>query len=565
MNVILGREAATGGKVFYTTHDPQATKDYSKGIPSEILDRVVAFVPQTDVYLREMTVYELIEHSARTRLPTAKSEEEIQELINNTLRQLNLEDIKDVVVGSTSGIVLSPGDRKKVNIALELVSSPNVLFLDEPTTGIDASSALNVARIIRNYAQQGLTCVAVIHQPRSEIFHLIDDMIILVRGGKMAYQGPTKYLLNYLHSNGVPYPPEACNKTDFLIDVTSKPPPKDSSKGWEDLWIENKDTFFEKFTEEITHDEQNRLSRVSQQASQRKQYSIESPRANMWSQFYFNCLRGIKQHFKDSLYLYDMYFYFIAGIVIGIVKTGGPLLVNVIPQTYKGSCPPGDELKCNSWLRFEIAPATFLITMTLGALTVVSSVRTFGREKAVFQRESMYGMNKLSYFIGKLVSDLPFLVLNAFIFLSPLVAIAPWQGHINIFYAIMVLIMFNVLGLGYMLSLLFQDPDLGILVGTILSIILNLFSGFVPKIGDGGIGYIMYTHWAARAIVANELISGQGIDTNEDYNNIVPKNWKNPNIAKDSGLMILIACLLCLTSLCLLYFNNRRVARFGKE
>lgn len=77
---------------------------------------------------------------------------------------------------------LSAGDRKKANIAVELVANPSVLFLDEPTSGIDASSALTVAEIVNRLARASLTCVAVIHQPRGEIFDLIDDLILLIPG-----------------------------------------------------------------------------------------------------------------------------------------------------------------------------------------------------------------------------------------------------------------------------------------------------------------------------------------------------------------------------------------------
>lgn len=221
MNVILGREQKTAGEVSYLSDD------FAGKIPSALLPRIVAFVPQNDVYLREMTVYELISHSARWRLPTSLSAAKIAARVEEVLDQLQLQHLRDVQVGGgqQGGSSLSPGDKKKVNIALELVAGPNVLFLDEPTTGIDSSSALNVATIVRNLARTGLTCVAVIHQPRGEIFSLIDDMIILIRGGFVAYQGPTKYVMEYFAQYGLKPQHETANKTDFLIDMVSKPPP----------------------------------------------------------------------------------------------------------------------------------------------------------------------------------------------------------------------------------------------------------------------------------------------------------------------------------------------------
>lgn len=220
MNVILGREEKTSGEVSYLSDD------FPGKIPGDLLPRIVAFVPQNDVYLREMTVYELISHSARWRLPSSLSADKISERVEEVLDQLQLRHLRDIQVGGQQGgSALSPGDKKKVNIALELVAGPNVLFLDEPTTGIDSSSALNVAAIVRNLARTGLTCVAVIHQPRSEIFSLIDDMVILIRGGYVAYQGPTEYVMEYFAQYGLKPSYDKANKTDFLIDMVSKPPP----------------------------------------------------------------------------------------------------------------------------------------------------------------------------------------------------------------------------------------------------------------------------------------------------------------------------------------------------
>eukprot|EP01034_Spumella_vulgaris_P036420 gene36420-44921_t len=141
MNVILGREDRTTGTVRYVSPN---YKEGKQSIPCTLLDRIVAFVPQNDVYLREMTVYELVLHSAYCRLPISLTREQKLQRVEDVLTQLELQAIRDVTVGalggSAGGSSLSPGDRKMVNIALELVAGPNILFLDEPTTGIDSSS-----------------------------------------------------------------------------------------------------------------------------------------------------------------------------------------------------------------------------------------------------------------------------------------------------------------------------------------------------------------------------------------------------------------------------------------
>jgi ABC-type multidrug transport system ATPase subunit len=681
MNVILGREAKTAGEISYLSKDYHATKK----IPSKLLDRIIAFVPQNDIYLREMTVYELIEHSARWRLPSFFTNEQIYQRIDEVLVQLQLEHLKDITVGGfstsvysnqkpakvkrtaspqlkpdegkdakaissavSSSITLSPGDRKKVNIALELVANPNILFLDEPTTGIDSSSALNVAKIVSNLAKTGMTCVAVIHQPRTEIFSLIDDMIILQSGGRVAYQGSTKYVIQYFEEHGFHLTNPKANKTDFLIDIISKPPPKEvfsvveehdsssnevqqfnktkveqigegqevfhvvgegveanptvvlgkeevqasnnssSKRTWADLWERDGLNFIQRMekldlvqvsavhdkSKDVVypiHDKNNAANDVEEARNSVQNHSpdnskkifipLDIARRGFFEQLYLFFRRGFQQHFKNNIYKNDLIIHFIAGIIMGIVTCGGPLYVGAIPYTYNGSCPPGAEIRCNSWIRFEIAPATFLLAMILGSVIIPGAVRTFGREKEVFQRESNVGANKLAYFVGKILSDLPFMVVNTFVYMAPIIAIAPWQSPVDKFYGVLLCLSLVVLGLGYWLSFIFVDPDAAVLTGVILAILLNLFSGFVPTIGDGPIGLIMYTHWSARAVTTTELFYGQGVTNVEDFNTVVPDAWKDPDLGNDCGVLILISVILCVCAYVTLLYRNKRVGK----
>lgn len=310
-----------------------------------------------------------------------------------------------------------------------------------------------------------------------------------------------------------------------------------------------------------TTDEEHVVRQEATESSSKKiLLPLDIARRGFFWQFYLFAERGVRQHFKQSIYLNDMLIFLIGGIILGIVTCGGALYVDFPPFLYTGSCPPGAEVVCNSWVRFQIAPATFLITMILGAVVVPAGVRTFGREKEVFSREANVGANKLAYFLGKLCSDLPFLVLNTFIFTTPLAAIAPWRGPVNTLYGILVCVACTVQALSYFLSFILKDPDAAVLTGVITAILVNLFSGFVPRLGDGIIGQITYGHWSARAICTNELYYGQRIDTVEDYNQTVPEPWRDPNIAFDCLMLLLIAVILCFASFGMLAFNNRKVA-----
>ena len=229
------------------------------------------------------------------------------------------------------------------------------------------------------------------------------------------------------------------------------------------------------------------------------------PRPGFVTQLRLSLQRAVLQRIKAHNLEVVLLTHLIAGSILGIVTSGGPLYVPPIPPTYKSSCPPGAEILCNSWQRLEVAPASFLMTMMLGAIAVPSAVATFGREKEYFARETAAGCNKPAYFLGKVAADLMFSSLSAFFFIAPLVAIAPWRAPTNLLYLVILCVSVCVSAFGYFVSSLIENADNAVLTGTILAILLCLFSGFVPKLGDGPIGRVMYTHWSARAIVAVEL------------------------------------------------------------
>jgi ABC-type multidrug transport system ATPase subunit len=97
---------------------------------------------------------------------------------------------------------VSGGQRKRANIGIELAAAPSALFLDEPTSGLDSTQALHVANIMKQLAETGMNVVAVIHQPRYEIFNTFDDILLLCPGGKIAYMGRGEEIEKYFHSLG---------------------------------------------------------------------------------------------------------------------------------------------------------------------------------------------------------------------------------------------------------------------------------------------------------------------------------------------------------------------------
>ena len=142
---------------------------------------------QENVFLGTLTVRETLTYSAKFRVP----EKEVKALVDGTLEELGLDDCADRPIGNWHLRGISGGERKRLAIALEILTKPPLLFLDEPTTGLDSASAYFVALTLRQLAREGRTVVASIHQPSSEVFALLDDLCLL-SGGEAVYFGDAK-------------------------------------------------------------------------------------------------------------------------------------------------------------------------------------------------------------------------------------------------------------------------------------------------------------------------------------------------------------------------------------
>lgn len=156
----------------------------------------LGYVPQDDVIHRDLTVGQALYYSARLRLPSDYSEAEVAERIRRVLRQLGLKGTENVLIGSAERKGISGGQRKRVNLAMELLTDPVILFLDEPTSGLSSEDALTVMRLLRELSNGGKTILLTIHQPSPEVFRLLDNLVVVSRDrgartpGVLAYYGP---------------------------------------------------------------------------------------------------------------------------------------------------------------------------------------------------------------------------------------------------------------------------------------------------------------------------------------------------------------------------------------
>jgi ABC-type multidrug transport system ATPase subunit/uncharacterized tellurite resistance protein B-like protein len=180
LNVLCGIDKPSKGEVLINGINLHKEK--------EKLEGVIGLVPQDDLLIEELTVFQNLYFNAKLCFKD-KSDNEVIDLVDKTLQNLGLFELKDLKVGSPLNKTISGGQRKRLNIALELIREPSILFIDEPTSGLSSRDSENVMDLIRELTLKGKLIFVVIHQPSSEIYKMFDKMIILDTGGYMIYYG----------------------------------------------------------------------------------------------------------------------------------------------------------------------------------------------------------------------------------------------------------------------------------------------------------------------------------------------------------------------------------------
>ncbi|KAK5783684.1 hypothetical protein PVK06_038197 [Gossypium arboreum] len=194
----------------------------------ETYARISAYCEQTDIHTPMITVQESVMYSARLRLPTEINKHKRLEFVAEVLQMIELDEIKDALVGIPHVSGISPEQRKRLTIAVELVSNPSIIFMDEPTSGLDARAAAIVMRVVKNIVNTKRTIVCTIHQPSIDIFESFDELILMKRGGQMIYSGElgqhSSRLIEYFEGiPGVPKIKENHNPATWMLEVTSPP------------------------------------------------------------------------------------------------------------------------------------------------------------------------------------------------------------------------------------------------------------------------------------------------------------------------------------------------------
>lgn len=180
LNVLNGSERPSSGRVLINGIDIHREPEKVRG--------VIGYIPQDDLLVEDLTVFENLYYAARLCFRNYSKEETIA-LVEQILLNLGLTEIRDLKVGTPLQKIISGGQRKRLNIGLELLREPSILFVDEPTSGLSSRDSENIMDLLKELSLRGKMVFVVIHQPSSDIFKMFDTLIIMDSGGFQIYYG----------------------------------------------------------------------------------------------------------------------------------------------------------------------------------------------------------------------------------------------------------------------------------------------------------------------------------------------------------------------------------------
>jgi len=180
LNVLNGTEKPSSGRVLVNQIDIHEHPEKVRGI--------IGYVPQDDLLMEDLTVFQNLYYAAKLCFGHY-TQKQLIDLVMRTLVNLGLSEIRELKVGSALNKTISGGQRKRLNIALELLREPSVLFIDEPTSGLSSRDSENIMDLLKELALRGKMVYVVIHQPSSDIFKMFDSLIIMDVGGFQIYYG----------------------------------------------------------------------------------------------------------------------------------------------------------------------------------------------------------------------------------------------------------------------------------------------------------------------------------------------------------------------------------------
>ncbi|MBN2632467.1 MAG: ATP-binding cassette domain-containing protein [Bacteroidales bacterium] len=392
LGILNGTLRPDSGKVLINGYDLYDDSE------KEALKGVIGYVPQDDLLIDELTVFQNIYFNARMCLSNL-SEENIIEAVNRTLADFDLEEIKDLRVGNPLRKIISGGQRKRINIALELLREPTILFVDEPTSGLSSVDSEAVMNLLRDQTYKGKMVIVNIHQPGSDIYKMFDRVMFIDRGGYQVFYGDPSEAVVYFRkiSNHANPDEDQCVKcgninTDQVLQiieskvVDERGKPTRIRKITPQEWAQK---FKEKYAVRLHPDE------TQKQDLPPNSYSI--PGLVEQSLLFFK--RDLLSKISDKQYML-------------ISLLGAPILAFLLAYFTRFS--GGQEYKFSE--NQNITAYMFMCVITAMFFGLMSSSEEIVRDRKILKRESFLHLSWFSYINSKVLMMFMLSAIQTFLF-----------------------------------------------------------------------------------------------------------------------------------------------------
>ncbi|KAL1295185.1 hypothetical protein HN51_056053 [Arachis hypogaea] len=485
--------------------------------------KIIGFVPQDDVVHGNLTVEENLWFSAQCRLSADLSKPEKVLVLERVIEFLGLQSVRNSLVGTVEKRGISGGQRKRVNVGLEMVMEPSLLILDEPTSGLDSASSQLLLRALRREALEGVNICMVVHQPSYALFKMFDDLILLGKGGLTVYHGPAKRVEEYFLGLGIDIP-ERINPPDYFIDILEGIVKPGGSSGvrYKELpvrWMLHNGY-------PIPHDMQQSAEQYDSSISinsaiEANGYDHEDKTfaGDLWHDVRNNVeLQGekIRLNFLKSKDLsnrrtpgiFKQYKYFLIRVGKQRLREARIQAIDYLILLLAGACL--GTLTKSSDQTFGAAGYTYTV-IAVSLLCKIAALRSFSLDKLHYWRESDSGMSSLAYFLSKDTIDQFNTVIKPVVYLSMFYFFTNPRSSFADNYVVLLCLVYCVTGIAYALAIIFE-PGAAQLWSVLLPVVLTLIAT-QPKDSKilKGIANLCYSKWALQAFVVANAERYQGV------------------------------------------------------
>lgn len=496
INLFNGALKPSSGVVTINGIDIHQDKDFREGI--------IGYVSQDDLLIEELNVFENLYFATRLAFRD-KTKRELKRMVVNMLHSLGLYEIKNLKVGNPLEKIISGGQRKRLNIALELIRKPSILFVDEPTSGLSSRDSLNIMNLLKELSFKGNLIFVVIHQPSSEIFKLFDRLLLMDTGGYPIFDGnPTDALVYFKeqihHVNADERECPLCGNVnpEQIFDIVEAK-----------VINEFGATTAIRKTEPKIWYERYRIHKTKENVRNRQKKLTPKSHIPGWvEQFKVFFTRDILSKISNKQY-----------ILITLLEA--PLLAIVLSFFLK-FFDPNNELGNYSYFKNENIPQYIFISIVVSMfLGMTVAAEEINRDKKILKREAFLNLSRSSYLISKVSIMLIVSLIQSFLFVLIGNSILEIKGMFIEYWFILFTtsVWANLIGLN--ISSAFNIAKVIYILVPILIIPQLLFSGAIVKFDKlhpsishptevPWLGNIMTSRWAYEALaveqsVANEL------------------------------------------------------------